>query len=88
VEAKLARACARSNEPGKRFICPFQQHSLVQCMAGARFVFQFLEEYLDVGRQALSGILLSLSGVVRNFLHRTMVFGQDGGKWRRATVEA
>ncbi|MEI6782780.1 MAG: hypothetical protein WCQ21_17875 [Verrucomicrobiota bacterium] len=27
-------------------------------MAGARFVFQFLEEYLDVSRQALRGILL------------------------------
>ena len=27
-------------------------------MTGTRLVFQFLEEYLAVGRQALSGILL------------------------------
>ncbi len=58
VEAELARACARGNEPGKRFIGPFQQHRLLQRMTGTRLVFQFLEEYLAVGRQALSGILL------------------------------
>jgi hypothetical protein len=56
VEAKLAHACARGNEPGKRFIGPFQKLSLLQRLAGARFVFQFLEEYLDIGWQALRSI--------------------------------
>jgi hypothetical protein len=58
VGAKLAHACAGGNEPGKRFIGPFQQHSLLQLMTGTRLVFQFLEEHLDIGRQTLSGILL------------------------------